>query len=152
MLIHTPTTSAPEFKAGFTPHFFEFGHDADTYGEQPKIAPIRTIDGDDMHELLREARMARHKKAGIDFEQAFECRAKSWENLEKALKEGKVRTIGVSNYPANLMHEMTKYASVMPAFNQIEFTASLQQPEVLKACKELGVQVVGYSMGRDIVY
>ena len=59
--------------------------------------------------------------------------------MEKALKEGKVRKIGVSNYPANLMHEMTTYASVMPAMNQIEFTISLQQPEVLKACKELGV-------------
>ena len=28
MLIHTPVTSPPEFRAGFTPHFFEFGHDA----------------------------------------------------------------------------------------------------------------------------
>ena len=125
MLIHTPVTSPPEFKAGFTPHFFEFGHDANQYGEQPCIEPIRTIDGDDMLELLLEARMERHKKAGIDYKQATECRAKSWENMEKALKEGKVRTIGVSNYPANLMHEMTTYASVMPAMNQIEFTISL---------------------------
>ena len=72
MLIHTPVTSAGEFKAGFTPHFFEFGHDAGQYSDQPFIAPIRTIDGDDMLELLLEARMERHKKAGIDYKQATE--------------------------------------------------------------------------------
>ena len=78
-----------------------------------------------MFELISEARMARHRKAGIDFEQAYECRAKTWENMELALKQGKARAIGVSNYPANLLREMTTYASVMPAVNQIEFHTNM---------------------------
>ena len=60
--------------------------------------------------------------------------------------------IGVSNYTANLLEEMTSYASVMPAVNQIEFTPSLQQPEVLKAAQKLGMLVTGYSMNRDLLY
>ena len=129
MLIHIAQTSPGEFKAGFTPHFFDFmvndGGDEGGDGIVPKIEPKITIDGDDMQELICEARLARHRKEGIDFEQAYECRAKSWENLEKALKSGKVKEIGVSNYPANLMHEMKKYATVMPTQNQIEMTPSL---------------------------
>ena len=72
-----------------------------------------------------EARMARHRKSGINFEQAYECRAKTWENMELALKQGKAKMIGVSNYTGNLLREMKTYASVMPAVNQIEFTTSL---------------------------
>ena len=70
-----------------------------------------------MLELLTEARIRRHKKSGIDFEQAYECRAKTWETMEKALKDGKARMIGVSNYTGNLLEEMSSYASVMPAVN-----------------------------------
>ena len=70
-----------------------------------------------MRDLITEARVARHRNAGIDFEQAYECRAKTWENMEQALKQGKAKAIGVSNYPANLLREMTTYASVMPAVN-----------------------------------
>ena len=92
-----------EFRAAFTPHFFEFAH---IEGDHPLIEPIRTIDGDDMLELMSEARMARHRKSGINYEQAYEIRAKTWENMEKALKSGKARMIGVSNYTGNLLREM----------------------------------------------
>ena len=87
LLIHHPVTSAGEFKAGITPHYFAFGHNADnSFQKVPTIEPLQTIDGDDMQELMVEARMARHRKEGIDFEQAYECRAKTWENFEKAMK------------------------------------------------------------------
>ena len=136
LLVHTPLTSPEEFRAGIVPHFFEFAHDQESgkdgaaqemaiFERSMKIEPIKTIDGDDLLELVTEARMARHRKKGIDFEQAYECRAKTWENLEKALKQGKAKMIGVSNYPANILREMTTYASVMPAVNQIEFTTAL---------------------------
>jgi diketogulonate reductase-like aldo/keto reductase len=37
--------------------------------------------------------------------------------MEKALKDGKAKMIGVSNYPASLLIEMKEYAEVMPAVN-----------------------------------
>ena len=72
--------------------------------------------------------------------------------MEQILKSGKAKAIGVSNYPANILREMTTYASVMPAVNQIEFTTNKQQPAVLKAAKELGVLITGYSTNRSILY
>ena len=37
--------------------------------------------------------------------------------MEKALKDGKAKAIGVSNYPAELMTEMKDYAEIMPCVN-----------------------------------
>ena len=54
---------------------------------------------------------------GINYDEIYEIRAKSWEALEKAHKAGKARMIGVSNYPANVLEEMQSYASIMPACN-----------------------------------
>ena len=70
-----------------------------------------------MRELMCEARLARQAAMGINYDEIYEIRAKSWEALEKAHKAGKARMIGVSNYPANVLEEMQSYASIMPACN-----------------------------------
>ena len=72
--------------------------------------------------------------------------------MEKAHKEGKAKLIGVSNYTGNILEEMTKYASIMPAVNQIEFHPSCQQPKVLEAAKKHGIQILGYAMCHDTMY
>ena len=54
--------------------------------------------------------------------------------------------IGVSNYPAPILREMTTYAEVMPAFQQLEFHPRCQQPETFTLCKKLGIQMTGYAM------
>ena len=60
--------------------------------------------------------------------------------------------IGVSNYPANALEEMTKYASIMPAVNQIEFHPSHQQPMVLQTAKKHGIYICGYAMCHDVMF
>ena len=117
LLIHNPLCGPYEFKSSFTPHFFEWGNTNGKWFVEKPIQPYQTIDGDDVRELVTEARLKRQEKAGINYEQIFEIRAKSWEALEKAHKEGKARMIGVSNYPGNVLEEMTKYASIHPAVN-----------------------------------
>ena len=76
---------------------------AQEQGKEWAVGPAKTIDGDDLRELVCEARLQRHRDEGIDYEQALEVRMKSWEALEKAKKEGKARMIGVSNFPAPLL-------------------------------------------------
>jgi diketogulonate reductase-like aldo/keto reductase len=53
--------------------------------------------------------------------------------MEKALKDGKTKYIGVSNYPAELLHEMQEYAEIMPAVNELEFHPRFAAPSALKA-------------------
>jgi len=64
--------------------------------------------------------------------------------MEKALADGKAKMIGVSNYPAPMIHEMTTYANVMPAVNQLEFHPRFASPAVLEACKEHGIVCTAY--------
>lgn len=106
LLIHSPFTGPGEFKAALTPHFFAWGHEQGRDFVGVPVSPFKTIDGDDMRELMCEARLARQAAMGINYEEIYEIRAKSWEALEKAHKAGKAKMIGVSNYPANVLEEM----------------------------------------------
>lgn len=65
----------------------------------------------------------------------------TWKALEYLYREGKVRAIGVSNFKEHHLKELMEVAEVMPMVNQVEFHPQLAQPELLKFCKENGIQV-----------
>ena len=72
-------------------------------------------------------------------------RKDSWAALEKLYREKRVRAIGVANYNLSLLEELKKYATVIPAVNQIEFTPWLYQREILNYCKAGHIQLQAYS-------
>jgi hypothetical protein len=78
LLIHSPFTGPGEFKAALTPHFFAWGHEQGRNFVGVPVSPFKTIDGDDMRELMCEARLARQRAMGINYEEIYEIRAKSW--------------------------------------------------------------------------
>jgi diketogulonate reductase-like aldo/keto reductase len=47
-------------------------------------------------------------------------RSESWRALEDLQKEGKVRSIGVSNYGIHHLKEVFEVGSIKPVINQIE--------------------------------
>lgn len=65
--------------------------------------------------------------------------------LEKLLADGKVRSIGVSNFMAEHLDKLMDTASVVPAINQIELHPFFQQPEVQAADAELGILTQAWS-------
>lgn len=72
-------------------------------------------------------------------------RKKAWLELEKIQAAGKAKSIGVSNYTIRHLEEMKDYASVVPAINQVELHVFLQQPELVKYCREQGIVIEAYS-------
>jgi 2,5-diketo-D-gluconate reductase A len=64
----------------------------------------------------------------------------SWRAMEEALKAGKVRAIGVSNFHPDRLMDMIIQNEVVPAVNQIEVNPFLQQEESVKFMREHGVQ------------
>lgn len=82
-----------------------------------------------------------------NFEKSYEIRQKSWAALEVAKDQGKCKFIGVSNYSAELLIEMKKYAQIMPAINQLEFHPRYASPELRRVATELGVVLIGYGTG-----
>lgn len=72
-------------------------------------------------------------------------RKESWKALEKIQNEGRVKSIGVSNYTIRHLEELKEYAAVIPAVNQVEFSPFLYQKELLKYCMAHGIIVQAYS-------
>lgn len=73
------------------------------------------------------------------------------ELLADAVKAGKVKAVGVSNYSAEQMraaHAALARYGIPLASNQIQYSLLHRQPEtdgVLDACRELGVTLIAYS-------
>jgi diketogulonate reductase-like aldo/keto reductase len=72
-------------------------------------------------------------------------RNESWRAMEKLLKDGKCRAIGVSNYTINHLSEMLASSNTIPAVNQVEFHPFLYQQELLEYCRGHGIQLEAYS-------
>jgi hypothetical protein len=60
----------------------------------------------------------------------------TWAALEKLVKAGKIRSIGVSNFTIEKMQELLKTAEIPPAVNQIEAHPYLLQPKLFQYLKE----------------
>ena len=71
--------------------------------------------------------------------------AECWEALERAMDEGLVRGVGVSNFSERQLAELIRVARVKPAVNQIEIHPRLPQTELVRYCQSQGVQVTAYS-------
>ena len=68
-----------------------------------------------------------------------------WRAFAEAQQQGLARAIGVSNYPLDLLDDVTRETGVMPAVNQIEWSPLLFDREVLDGHRERGVVLEGYS-------
>src|SRR5665213_3529837 len=64
---------------------------------------------------------------------AFDKTLGAYRALEKLLADGKVRSIGVSNFMVEHLNQLMSHANVIPAVNQIEVHPYFQQPEVQAA-------------------
>lgn len=71
-------------------------------------------------------------------------RKESWRALEVLLKEGRCRSVGVSNYTERHLEELFGESSLVPAVNQVEFSPFLYQTKLLDFCMRRGVQLEAY--------
>lgn len=71
--------------------------------------------------------------------------SETWAAMEACVKEGLVRHIGVSNFPAILIMDLLSYATIRPAALQVELHPYLQQQRLLQFCKREGIVVTAFS-------
>ncbi|MFJ7669646.1 aldo/keto reductase [Lysinibacillus sp. NPDC097195] len=69
----------------------------------------------------------------------------AYKALEKIYQDGRVRSIGVSNFHVHHLEHLLKETTLIPVINQIEFHPHLTQEEVRAYCKEHGIQVEAWS-------
>jgi len=63
----------------------------------------------------------------------------AWRVLERLYHEGKVRSIGVSNYLPHHLDALIAHAEITPMVNQVEFHPYLLQPGLADACRKHGI-------------
>lgn len=65
----------------------------------------------------------------------------AWRDMEALYREGRVRAIGVSNFPPDRLMDLIVHHEVVPAVNQIETHPFNQQIETQRFLQEHGVQI-----------
>ncbi|MEC4184024.1 aldo/keto reductase [Adlercreutzia sp. R21] len=68
----------------------------------------------------------------------------AWKVMEEALAAGKVRAIGLSNFPAHKFQEVLAVAEVAPQVLQVELNPRCNQLELKKQLEPLGVVFEGW--------
>ncbi len=69
----------------------------------------------------------------------------TWQAMEKMVKKGLCRHIGVCNFNLSRLIALKKEATIQPVMNQIELHPYLQQLKMVEYCKKNGVLLTAYS-------
>jgi len=69
----------------------------------------------------------------------------TYKDMEKLLKTGKAKAIGVANYSKRYLEELLPKVDVVPAANQIENHPLLPQQEIVDYCRGKGILITAYS-------
>ncbi len=92
------------------------------------------------------------KKLGLDYIDLYlihfpvvNKRSESWRALIDIQKQGKAKSIGVSNYTVRHLKELMKEFEEIPVVNQVEFHPFLYQKELHEFCIKHGIQLEAYS-------
>jgi methylglyoxal/glyoxal reductase len=104
-------------------------------------------------EATRKAFDASRKKLGLDVIDLYllhwpvdETMMAAWETLVELRDEGKVRSIGVSNFSVRRFEEFFfRHTDIVPAVNQIELHPFGSRPDVREYCAGKGIAVESYS-------
>ncbi|WP_163717743.1 aldo/keto reductase [Mangrovibacterium lignilyticum] len=71
--------------------------------------------------------------------------ADTWRAMEELQAEGKIKSIGVSNFWQEHLEVLSETAKLTPAVNQIEFHPGYWQPELVEYCQKQNIVVEAWS-------
>ncbi|KAJ9049503.1 hypothetical protein DSO57_1023740 [Entomophthora muscae] len=76
--------------------------------------------------------------------------SETWKELEALVFEGKIKSIGVSNFTVKKLDKLLETARIKPAVNQVELHPYLTQLDLKKYCVEKDILLTAYSpLGRS---
>lgn len=69
---------------------------------------------------------------------------KSLETLERCVQDGKIRAIGLSNYPADLIRKANQIAPISAVESPYNLIDRSAEKDIMVCCQGLGISVIGY--------
>jgi 2,5-diketo-D-gluconate reductase A len=70
-----------------------------------------------------------------------DCVKDTWQVMEDYVKQGAVKSIGVSNFNRHHLDDLLTYAEIRPVINQIEVHPFMTQEENIAYNRQLGIQI-----------
>ena len=74
-----------------------------------------------------------------------EAMQETWRAFEKLYKEGKIRSIGVSNFMPHHIDALMETAEILPMVNQLKLCPGITQPDITEYCKGKNIVLEAYS-------
>lgn len=74
-----------------------------------------------------------------------EINDKTWRAFETLYKQGKIKSIGVSNFKKSHLEALIYGCEIKPMINQIEFHPGFMQEETIAFCRENGIAIEAWS-------
>lgn len=71
---------------------------------------------------------------------------KTWKAMEELYHEGKLKAIGVSNFPVSPLKNLMEYADVKPMVNQILVHPGATQDDLREYCRENDIIIEAYAL------
>lgn len=65
--------------------------------------------------------------------------------MEKLKNEGKIKSIGVSNFKKHHLEDLIKHVNIVPQVNQMEFNPFIQDMEIYDFCRENNIVLEAWS-------
>ncbi|WP_125588029.1 aldo/keto reductase [Companilactobacillus jidongensis] len=103
------------------------------------------------YEAAKKAIDVSLKKLGLDYidlyliHQPYGDVPGAWRAMEEAKKDGKIKSIGVSNMTPKIWNNFVPQFSTMPSVNQVEFNPYFQQKELRKILDENNVKLEAWA-------
>ncbi len=94
--------------------------------------------------LIHKAVDTSLEKQGIT-EMDVETTAALWNTLVELYKEGKFRSVGVSNFNAKHMAQLLEHTDFPPMVNEVRCNPSYPNEETIAFCQERGIQIIAHS-------
>lgn len=85
------------------------------------------------------------KEGNVLVDDDVDIHNETWKAMEEVKELGLAKSIGVSNYNESQLTELLSVAKVKPAVNQIESHPFLSQTNLIKFCKDRGIELTAYS-------
>ena len=118
--------------------------------EKTKASFLKTLE--DMQLDYLDLYLIHWPASSCQYEDWKEINLGSWKAMTELYKEGKIKSIGVSNFLPHHMKALME-TEVIPMVNQIEYHPGQLQEETVKYCKEHGIVVEAWSpLGRGRIF
>jgi D-xylose reductase len=83
--------------------------------------------------------------AGTEIRWSKATNQETWEGMENLVEKGLAKSIGISNFQAQAIYDLLKYAKIRPATLQVELHPYHQQSELVSLAKAEGIALTAYS-------